>query len=110
MKEEKYVVIVRGVLKFRDGRKIENGGLVPPDISADEIKDKLERKQIAVFDEELSAKVLSAKNEEIDIIKNLQRKNRELKVENDNLLCKNKELQKEIDGLLAEPKKSGAKK
>lgn len=110
MKEDKYVVIVNGVLKFTTGEKVENGGLVPLNIPADEIKDKLKRKQIAVFDEKLSAMVLSAKNDEVCIIKDLQSKNRDLKAENDNLQLKIKELQKEIDGLLAEPKKTGVKK
>lgn len=81
MKDEKYIVIVNGVLKFRNGKKILKGGLVPPDISKDEIEDKLKREQIAVFNSEISAMVQSANISEVNIVLDLKNKIKDLEAE-----------------------------
>lgn len=108
MKDKKYIVTVRGVLKFTSGDKVESGGFVPSDISESEIKEKLDRGLIALFDEELSAKVQADNKDGIDVLKNLEKQIKKLSSENDALKAENETLQKKV-GELYKELKAGAK-
>lgn len=99
MEDKKYIVIVRGVLKFSTKEKVPSGGFVPSGIPKEEIEDKLKRKQIAVFDSDLSAMVQASNSDKIDATIELKEKIKNLETEKRTLKKEIKDLNKEIASL-----------
>lgn len=108
MENKRYVVSVRGMLKFQSGKKIECGNFVPKTTSEEEIEDKLKRKQIVEFDPKAAAAVQGNNKDSSTLHKEIYELNKKiLSEQQDNKALKQtiEELETEIESLKKKAKK-----